>query len=395
LKVESYLSFPSFVIVMKVKEVEAYIVRNSRGEKTVEVKVNKKYVAAAPSGASTGSAEVKCYVGSIESAVNKLNKFSELKGMRFEEFDDLEIFDSKITEWGGNVVVALQFALLKAMSDNSVWNYLNDKAKNLPTPLGNCIGGGKHTRKKGVDVQEFLLIPTGDTFEERMTVNDYVYRKLGKALGTKERTDEGAYMPAMNDTDVFDYLHKFLQNKENSLGMDVSFGVDMASSSYFDGKFYSYNNFSSTYPVKKFTRDDHVDYVNKLIRDYKLSYVEDGMQENDYLGFSMLNQKTMVCGDDLVATNLDRLKEALKVNAINTLIVKPNQIGSVVKAKEVVDYAHKKGIKTVISHRSGETMDATISHLAVAWNMPYIKTGIYGAERRVKLKELLNIEKKI
>ena len=380
---------------MKVKEVEAYIVRNSRGEKTVEVRVNKKYVAAAPSGASTGKAEVKSYVGSIESAVNKLNKFSELKGMTFEEFDDLEVFDSKITEWGGNVVVALQFALLKAMSDGQVWKYLNDKAKSMPVPLGNCIGGGKHTRKKGVDVQEFLLIPTGDTFEERMTVNDYVYRKMGRALGTKERTDEGAYMPTMNDTEVFEFMQKFLQNKDNSLGMDVSFGVDMASSSYFDGKFYSYKNFSEMYPVKKFTRDDHVDFVNKLIRDYKLGYVEDGMQENDYMGFSMLNKSTMVCGDDLVATNLSRLKEALKVNAVNTLIIKPNQVGSVVKAKEVVDYAHKNDVKTVISHRSGETMDATISHLAVAWNMPYIKTGIYGPERRVKLKELLKIEKEM
>ncbi len=380
---------------MKVKEVEGYIVRNSRGEKTVEVRVNKKYVAAAPSGASTGSAEVKSYIGSIESAVNKLNKFSELKGMIFEEFDDLDVFESKIHEWGGNVVVALQFALMKAMSDGQVWKYLNPKAKSLPVPLGNCIGGGKHTRKKGVDVQEFLLIPSGDTFEERMTVNDYVYRKLGKALGTKERTDEGAYMPAMDDMEVFDFLHAFLKNKDNCLGMDVSFGVDMASSSYFDGKFYTYNNFSKTYPVKKFTRDDHVDYVNKLIRDYKLGYVEDGMQENDYLGFSMLNKSTLVCGDDLVATNLDRLKEALKHNAINTLIIKPNQVGSVVKAKEVVDYAHKHDVKTVVSHRSGETMDATISHLAVAWKMPYIKTGIYGAERRVKLKELLKIEKEI
>ena len=381
---------------MKIKGVEAYIIKNSRGEDTVEVRVNKRYVAAAPSGASTGKFEVKAFPKKgIKFAVGCVNNFKDLKGMKFDEFSDLAFFDDFIQTWGGNTVVAVQLAVLKAMSENKVWKFLNPKAKKMPTPLGNCIGGGMHTKKQGEDVQEFLLIPSGKTFEEKMVLNDYVYRKIGKALGTKERTDEGAFMPKMSDSETYEFLYEFLNNYENTLHSRVRFGVDLAASSLWSGRFYTYKNFSKERKMKKFLREDHIDYINDLIRKYKLGYVEDAMHENDFVGFSMLNKKTLVCGDDLVVTNTERLKEAIKHDAVNCIIVKPNQIGSLIKTKEVVDLARKNDINMVMSHRSGETMDASISHLAVGWKIPYIKTGIYGAERRAKLKELLKIEQEI
>ncbi len=381
---------------MKIKEVEAYIIKNSRGEDAVEVRVNKRYVAAAPSGASTGKFEVKAFPKKgIKFSVGCVNNFKDLKGMKFDEFGDLAFFDDFIQTWGGNTVMAVQSAVLKAMSENKVWKFLNPKAKKMPTPLGNCIGGGMHTRKKGEDVQEFLLIPSGKTFEEKMVLNDYVYRKIGKALGVKQRTDEGAFMPKMTDSETYEFLYSFLNNYENTLHSRVRFGIDLAASSLWSGRFYTYKSFSKERKMKKFLREDHIDYINELIRKYKLGYVEDGMHENDFVGFSMLNKKTLVCGDDLIVTNVERLKEAIKHDSVNCIIVKPNQIGSLIKTKEVVDLARKNDINMVMSHRSGETMDATISHLAVGWGIPYIKTGIYGPERRVKLKELLKIEQEI
>tara|TARA_Y100000310_G_scaffold224697_1_gene226569 strand:+ start:345 stop:1496 length:1152 start_codon:yes stop_codon:yes gene_type:complete len=381
---------------MKVKEVEAYIIKNSRGENAIEVRVNKKFVAAAPSGASTGKYEVSAFPKKgIKFAVNSVNNYKELKGMKFETFDDLAFFDDLIPNWGADTVIAVQLAILKGMSGNKIWKFLNPKAKKFPTPLGNCVGGGMHTKKQGVDVQEFLLMPSGKTFEEKMVLNDYVYRKIGKALDTKQRTDEGAFMPNMTDTEVFDFLYEFLNNYENTLHSRVRFGIDLAASSFWNGKFYTYKNFAPEKKLNKFIREDQIDYINELIRKYKLGYVEDPVQENDFVGFSMINKKTLVCGDDLVVTNLARLKEAIKNDAVNCVIIKPNQIGSLTKTKEVVDLAQKMDINTVISHRSGETMDASIAHLAVAWSIPYIKTGIYGAERRVKLKELMKIEQEI
>ncbi|MDP3918691.1 MAG: enolase C-terminal domain-like protein, partial [Nanoarchaeota archaeon] len=167
-----------------------------------------------------------------------------------------------------------------------------------------------------------------------------------------------------------------------------------ASEFYSNGK-YNYKNFSKDQTKKTLTPKEQIALVNSWIKKYKLAYVEDPLHEEDFKGFSQLDKKTLICGDDLLTTNLTRLKKALRNKSVNSMIIKPNQIGSLIKTKKVVDFAHSQGIKTIISHRSGETLDNTISHLAVAWNIPYIKTGIYGKEREVKLKELLKIENEI
>jgi len=377
---------------MKIKEVKATVIQNSRNKNTIQVTVNKKYHCSAPSGASTGKFEVPAFKRNAPVAVKYINNSRELKGLSFEEFHDLDFFDSWIEELGANPVVALQGAILKAMSDNKVCRFLNPKPKKFPTPLGNCIGGGAHTKAKASDVQEFLLIPKGGNFSEKALLNDYVHKKLGKALNTRKITDEGAYITPMSDLETFEYLTDFISNPENTLDNKLYLGIDLAAAQLFNGKVYTYKNFSKTIKTNRLPREDQIELINDLIYRYKLKYVEDPLDENDFEGFSKITKSTKVCGDDLITTNIDRLKQAIKVDAVNTIIVKPNQIGSLTKTKRIVDYAHRNGIITVMSHRSGETLDPLIGELAVAWKIPYVKMGIYGKERKVKLKAIEKIE---
>lgn len=367
-------------------KLKARVIKNSRNEDAIEVIVDKKYRASAPSGASTGMFEVKAFTKDIKYAVNFINKLN-LEGIKFEEFEDLKKFDNLIPVIGGNPVIALQYAVLRSMADNKVYKFFS--GRKLPIPLGNCVGGGAHTKLKSTEVQEFLLIPEAKTFEERMKLNKFVYDTIQKISTPKYKTDEGAYILEMKkNEEVFEYLFGLLERLKTFSSVNVSLGTDMAMSQIYKNGKYCYNR-------KRLTVQEQIDKVNDWIDDYNLKYVEDPLQEEDFVGFSRISRKTLVCGDDLVVTNIERLKKALKLKSVNCIIVKPNQVGSIVKAKEIVDFARKNEIKTVISHRSGETMDSMIAHLAVGWNIPYIKTGIFGKEREAKLLELVKIEREI
>ena len=374
---------------MLIKDLKARVIKNSRNENAIEVIVNKKYVASAPSGASTGMYEVKAFTKDVRFAVNYLNKYSV--HYDFEEFKDLEVLDHLKSIIGGNPTIAVQYAVLKAMSKNKVYSFLNPKAKKLPVPLGNCIGGGAHTKIKASDIQEFLLIPKAKTFSQRANINRNVYEMIGKLSKAKSKTDEGAFILNQKNEDIFEFLTDLVYEFREHTGYKVNFGIDLAASQFFKKGKYHYKNSKQ----KVLSREKQINLVNDWIKEYNLGFVEDGLEENDFSGFAKLNKKTLICGDDLITTNLDRLKKAIKLKSVNSMIIKPNQIGSLIETKKVVDYAHKHGIKTVISHRSGETMDFMIAHLAVAWNMSYIKTGIFGKERECKLKELVNIEREI
>jgi enolase len=374
---------------MLIKELKARVIKNSRDEDAIEVIINKKFRASAPSGASTGAHEVKAFTKSVKFAVDYLNKFEV--HYNFEEFEDLREFDFLKNEIGGNPTIALQYAVLNAMSENKVYNFLNPKAKNLPIPLGNCIGGGAHTKIKASDIQEFLLMPEAKTFSERANLNRNLYEMIGKLSKAKKKTDEGAFIINEKNEEIFEFLADLVYEFREHTGYKMNFGIDFAASQlYKDGKYY-YKNSNE----KVLSREKQISKVNEWIKEYNLGYVEDGLEEEDFFGFAKLKKKTLVCGDDLITTNLERLKKAVKMKSVNCMIVKPNQIGSIIETKKVVEFAQKNGIKTVISHRSGETMDAMIAHLAVGWNMPFIKTGIFGKEREAKLKELVRIEREI
>lgn len=376
---------------MIVKELKARIILNSRKEKAIEVTVNNKYKASTPSGASKGTHEVKAFAKDVKSSCDYLNFKSKIKEMSFEEFSDLEQLDSLIPTIGGNAVLAAQYAILRAMAGNQVWSFLNPKSRAIPMPLGNVIGGGKHTKTLSTSIQEFLLMPRALTMKENFAAMKGLHKKIGKATNAKTMTDEGAWIPSMPDLKALEFLRKYLSDLNNTSGLKINFGLDMAASSFWDGKkYYAYRNLDGK--TAKVDRKSQIAFVNKIIKDNFLCYVEDPLEEEDFDGFSRILKTTLVCGDDLVTTNLERLKEALKHRSINCMIIKPNQIGSVTLTKKVVDFANAHDIVTVISHRSGETMDTMIADLAVAWKIPYIKTGIHGRERECKLQRLVEIE---
>jgi len=173
----------------------------------------------------------------------------------------------------------------------------------------------------------------------------------------------------------------------------VYIGLDVAANSFYKNKKYIYKN-----PVEKLSKNEQINYLSELIKKYNLFYVEDGLDENDFSGFKELKKKVnktgcLIVGDDLTTTNPSRLKKAIKMKSINAIIIKPNQIGSLLKVRKVVKICKKKGIKTIISHRSGETKDNTIADLAIGFGVDFVKTGIYGSVRKSKLDRLIKIEK--
>ncbi len=382
---------------MEIKSVKARIVLNSRKQQTIEVIVNKKYSAAAPSGASTGKHEVQAFPPKgVEFAVKFLNMFEYLKGLKIESFEDLRKIEKLLPIIYANPMIALEFAVLKAASKNNVWHFLNPSANNVPMPLGNVVGGGAHIKGSvKPDIQEFLLLPKTPHFKDAKFVNEYVHRLVGKKLGTKKMTDEGAWAPKLDTTSILDIVKEVAECVEKETGVRIRLGLDVAASELYANGRYKYSNYSKDVSKKSLSRKEQVSFMESLVKKYGLSYVEDPFYENDFESFKDLKDRTstMVCGDDLTTTNLELLRKAK--DCINAVIIKPNQIGSLLKTKEAVDFALENGMTPVISHRSGETMDATISHLAVAWNIPVIKCGIYGRERQAKLKELLRIEKEI
>lgn len=382
---------------MEIKSVKARKVLNSRGQPTIEVTINKKYSAAAPSGASTGTYEIPSYPDEgIDSAIRFINESKELKVLKIETLEDFEKVEQLLPTIKGNPMIALEFAILKAASKNKIWKFLNPNAKNIPMPLGNVIGGGAHIQgTEKPDIQEFLLLPKTEKFKDAKSVNERIHKIIGKKLGVKNMTDEGAWAPKLDTISILDIIQEAVEKVQAETGLKVTIGLDVAASEFFTNEKYEYKNYSKENPKRILSREEQIAFMEELAKKYRLSYIEDPFQENDFESFKELKNRVnaLICGDDLTTTNLERLKRAK--DCINAVIIKPNQIGSLLKTKEAVDYALNNNITPVISHRSGETMDATISHLAVAWNIPIIKCGIHGKERQAKLKELLKIEKQI
>lgn len=382
---------------MEIKAVQARKILNSRYKPTIEVTVNGKYTASAPSGASTGSSEVQAFPkGGVDFAVELLNSFDKIQELEFDVFRDLAALDPLIPIFGGNTVVALQSAILKGISDNCVWKFISPKAKKIPLLLGNVVGGGMHTKYKSIDIQEILLTPKSRSIKDNALVNNLLHRKIGMLVNGRAKTDEGAWITSLSNPEALKKVNDLISKKSNTLGVKVELGVDMAASSFWKSRSYCYKNFSPKPKVKNLMTEKQIDFVNSLIKDYDLKYFEDPIREDDFQSFAKIHKKNcLVCGDDLITTNAARLQKAIRCKSVNCVIIKPNQIGSLTKAKEVVDMAKKHNIKCVISHRSGETMDTIISHLAVAWEIPYIKCGIYGKERKAKIDELIKIEQEI
>jgi enolase len=388
---------------------------NNRGEETIEVDVitaNGFGRASAPAGKSRGKAEVVYYPqGGVEQAIKKIDDLiaPELAGLNsdFQEEIDSTLHEvdgtTNFRVIGGNTAFAVSLANAEAAANSHgllLFQFLGGNIANtLPYPLGNCISGGQHARGKAPDIQEFLTLPHGaETFLEAITANTQIHKKIGDALKKKDKlfsggtSSEGAWIGNIDNEDAFETIAKACEEVGNELDFECGFGIDVAASSLWkekEGK-YVYENGN-----KKRDTSEQLDFMLDLIEQYHLAYVEDPFHEEDFESFAELTKKArncLVCGDDLFTTNNERLNQGIKLDAANAIIIKVNQIGTLSDAAETIENAQRNGYTCVVSHRSGDTCDWHIAHLAVAFKCPIIKTGVVEGTRIAKLNELIRIE---
>ncbi len=383
-------------------------VLDSRGNRTVEADVLTESGgfgrAAAPSGASTGEHEA------IELPANEaIAKARELAVPRLEgtvyagnqrEVDAaLHAADGTddFSEIGANSAVAISMAAAKAGADvlgAPLYQHLGGafRGDNLPTPLGNVIGGGEHARD-ATHIQEFLAAPVGaPNVADAVFANAAVHGRVGEKLAEKDvpagKGDEGAWAPSIDDAEAFELLDEVVDAVSSEFGFEIGFGLDVAASElYADGEYH--------YGDRTRDTDAQIEYLAELVSEYDLVYLEDPLHEDDFDAFARLTDRvgdeTIVCGDDLFVTNTDRIERGIEQGAANSVLIKPNQIGTLSDAFDAIELTTRNGMTPVVSHRSGETEDATIAHLAVAADAPFIKTGAVGGERTAKLNELIRI----
>jgi enolase len=381
-----------------VKATSAKEIRDSRGEKTILVSIKTdagEFSASAPMGKSRGKHEAIPYKKTIEDDIKKIWEFSDyFSNEKIEKFDDLQriedIIDGHI---GANTSFALESAILKALAKEQkkqIWELVNPEARKFPRLVGNCIGGGEHSKAdKKPDFQEFLLIPNTENVSEAFEL----MRKGKEMAETRlkkndkdfkgKKNDENAWVTSLTDKEVLDILSE----------LEMPLGVDAASSTFFKRKKYLYNN-----PIFKRTDEEQFFYISNLIEHLNLFYIEDPFAEEDFKSFAKLHKKfsdRLIVGDDLTTTNYKRLNEAIKSKSINALIVKPNQNGFLSEVKRVCKLARDNNIKIVFSHRSGETDESILADLAFGFQADFLKCGITGKVREVKIKRLIEIQKSL
>lgn len=405
-----------------IKEIKGRKILDSRGNPTVEAWIQVESGsavgsgrAAAPSGASRGVHEVVAFPeGGADKSLEELESvIKELKGLTFgnqSSFDEkLRNLDgtSDLAKVGGNMIVALSMAMAKAMASMAgeplYRHTASGKADSLPYPLGNVLGGGEHAGPTAPDIQEFLVLPLGaERFEQAAFGNAKVHGRVRKLVSKEDKTftggksDEGAWAPNISDDKALEIVTAACEEISDELGFEIRPGLDVAASSLYDPDDEVYK-----YKREGRTRDtgEQIELMLNFIETYDLVYVEDPIQEEDFESFAEITKKVdedrLICGDDLYVTNVERIDRGLKINATSAVLIKPNQIGTLTATKNAVDLSKKNKNVPVISHRSGETTDKTIAHLAVGFGCPIIKTGAVGGERIAKLNELIRIEEEL
>jgi len=386
-------------------------VLDSRGNATVEADVLTESGGfgrgKAPSGASTGEYEAlelpaqEAIANAREDALPRL--IGEVHAGNQRDVDNaLRAADGTddFSSIGANSAVAISMAAAAAGADvlgAPLYQHLGGtfRGNEYPTPLGNIIGGGEHAAD-ATNIQEFLSAPVGaPSVAEAVFANAAVHQEVHDMLADRDipagKGDEGAWAPSVSDDEAFDIMAEAVESVADDVGFAIQFGLDVAGAELYDEDEGGY-----VYDDGVKSTDEQIDYIAEKVEEYDLVYVEDPLDENDYEAFADLTEKvgdqTLVCGDDLFVTNVERLQTGIQQDAGNSILIKPNQIGTLSDAVDAIELATENGFASVVSHRSGETEDTTIAHLAVATGAPFIKTGAVGGERTAKLNELIRIE---
>jgi len=386
-----------------IKGVSAKSILDSRKEKTIFISIKTNvgdFSASAPNGKSTGKFEVKSYKKDLEGDIKALKDFSEyFSDENIDNLKDLRRIEDIVEgHIGANSLFALESSILKAIAKEKkkqIWQIINPKLKSakMPRLVGNVIGGGKHSIEnlktdKNPDFQEFLLIPKLN-IKKSLEKNNKIKSELKIDLKRvdedfkEEKNDENAWKTSLNEKEVLDLL--------KNVGVDI--GIDVAASSFYKRGKYHYQN-----PMLDRNSGEQSFYLGSLIKNYNLYYIEDPFDENDFDSFVKLLKKypeKLIVGDDLIVTNSKRLEKAIEKKAVNAIIVKPNQCGSLLEVARVCELAKNNKIKIVFSHRSGETEEDILADLAFGFQADFFKCGIDGKEREAKLNRLAEIEKSL
>ncbi len=395
---------------------------DSRGNPTIEVDVlledGSLGRAAVPSGASTGAYEAvelrdgdkTRYLGKgVRKAVEAVNGeiFDAIGGMDAQaqaKIDETLIAldgTPNKARLGANAILGVSLAVAKAAAsanDAPLYRYVGGTAARvLPVPMMNIVNGGVHADNP-IDFQEFMIMPVGaESFSEGLRMGVEVFQTLKSALKDAGHNtnvgDEGGFAPNLKSADdALSFVMKSIEKAGYKPGHDVLLALDCASTEFFRNGVYDYEG-----EGKKRSRDEHAKYLADLVSRYPIVSIEDGMSEDDFDGWKaltdLIGKKCQLVGDDLFVTNVVRLADGIKRGLANSILVKVNQIGTLTETLAAVEMAHKAGYTAVMSHRSGETEDATIADLAVATNCGQIKTGsLARADRTAKYNQLLRIE---
>jgi len=397
-----------------ISSIRGRIVFNSRGSKSIEIDVvtDGKFIgrACSPSGASVGKFEAQSFPENRpEEALSMLNaNINRFVGLQAEDllavYNALRSIDKtdNYSKIGGSVAYALSIAAVDSAANSlgiPLFKLLKqNKPYRFPFPLGNILGGGAHAGPGTPDLQEILACPVGaESIIEALEMNFKLHHETRKVIEsidnrfTYGKGDEGAWAPNVNNDQALEIIEKAVSNCGYTLGKDMAIGIDFASSSFWNEEKQLYD-----YTRQGIKRDtsEQIEFANRLIHDYKLIYAEDPVHEGDFESMAVLNKKnpeTLITGDDMLVTNAGKVREAIRYGACSGAILKVNQAGSLYEALDFAKECNKNNIKIITSHRSGESVDSHISHIAVATNSVMLKSGVLGGERVAKLNELVRL----
>ena len=398
---------------------------DSRGNPTVEVDViledGTLGRAAVPSGASTGAHEAvelrdgdkSRYFGKgVLQAVEFVNGEIADALVVADALEQVELDEAMIeldgtsnkSRLGANAILGVSLAIAKAAADftsQPLYRYIGGtSARTLPVPMMNIINGGEHADNP-IDIQEFMIMPvSAETISHAIQMGAEIFHTLKKELSNAGHNtgvgDEGGFAPNLNSTkDALNFIMSSIEKAGYKPGEDVYLALDCAASEYYSDGIYNYKG-----EGKKLSSKQNAEYLTDLVNNYPIISIEDGMDEDDWEGWKeltdLIGDKCQLVGDDLFVTNSERLKKGINDGCANSILVKVNQIGTLTETLEAVDVAHRAGYTSVMSHRSGETEDATIADLAVATNCGQIKTGsLARSDRLAKYNQLIRIEESL
>ena len=404
-------------------DIHARQIFDSRGNPTVEVDVELEDGsfgrAAVPSGASTGAHEAvemrdggDAYKGKgVTKAVDHVNVdiAEEILGYDAEDQVDVDTMMIELdgtpnkARLGANAILGVSMAVAKAAAEASslpLYRYVGGpSARTLPVPMMNIVNGGEHADNP-IDFQEFMIMPVGaESLSHAVRVGTEIFHTLKKALSEAGQNtnvgDEGGFAPDLDTKGALGFVMKAIETAGYKPGDDVMLALDVASTEFFDNGTYNMKG-----EGKPLSPGDMVDFLADLTANYPIISIEDGMAEDDWDGWKALTDrigdKVQLVGDDLFVTNSARLSQGITKGSANSILVKVNQIGTLTETLEAVDMAHRASFTAVMSHRSGETEDATIADLAVATNCGQIKTGsLARSDRLAKYNQLIRIEEQL